>query len=106
MGSELGLVGETKGTDDKPAQKAKSDADNSDEEAEPLNDDGNTGSIVSEKEAELLDTVDDELEIPGLRDLTIEVLGRIQKPWKSGRELESGMVQLPQQESRKGASLM
>jgi hypothetical protein len=45
--------------------------------------------IVPEKAGKpvsILDSVDDELEIPGLRDLTIEVLGRIQKAleeWRS-----------------------
>lgn len=50
--------------------------------------DSEPGTIATQKEGflESLDNVDEDLEIPGLRDLTLEVLGRIHKSleeWKS-----------------------
>lgn len=77
-GRDWGLVEEDTGS-----TTARSLLDDSDEEGG-----SESGAISTKKDPSLesLDNVDEELEIPGLRDLTLDVLGRIHKSleeWKS-----------------------
>lgn len=83
----LYLWGRNWGLVKEPA-KAKNEED-SGGDPDGNSDEDDNGAASTEDEAEphsSLDLVDEDLEIPGLRDLTIEVLGRIQKTldeWKA-----------------------